>query len=242
MKPYMMMLWLLCSTVGHAQWSEPGQPFTGALQWEGEVTDHRNPWRWHIGYDGAPISVSLADGQEGRWRGLLEAMPLVLGKTEHTLLSGREGVLPLVSFGRGTTGITVSQEGNGVQEIHLPVREDSPDGVQVGTLRLRVQSLAALHAKEQGAMLTGEALTVGAPQHLRTQLQTLFGHEAPAWLASDSGLWAQRPLTALAEPGLTELDAVYAVQVVAGSGELQLQPDNIPTRWKATLPVNIEYQ
>lgn len=53
--------------------------------------DHRNPWRWHIGDGGAPISVALADGQAGRWRGLLDAVPLVLGKTEHTLLAGREG-------------------------------------------------------------------------------------------------------------------------------------------------------
>ncbi|EBT5667986.1 hypothetical protein CL314_23580, partial [Salmonella enterica] len=163
--PYLSLLLLLASLfpVGVlAAWSSPGEDFSGELMLGGPVTSIRNPWSWKMisGNDANSLSaddrVSRNGGQV--WRGLLKGGGL-LGKTTLVTPAGREGLAPLIYYGRGVSEVTLiwQQEGEGLMTLPvLPVFDVEAASVPVGALSFSLHAAMLMrHMQDGGAVYAG---------------------------------------------------------------------------------------
>lgn len=244
-----------------AAWSPPGEDFHAELTLGGPVTNSRNPWSWKLMPSDSAMSLPADEHQarkgERVWSGLLKAQPILLGKTTHAIPAGREGLAPRVSYVHGVPGATLSWLSDGEGEMTLPVYDDAAPLVPIGEFSLRLQAAMVLRAMEGGQPvysgvyndLTGNGLppegkTIPTPR-AAPLLCGLFAGEGPEWLCAEAGTAKGGdtvPLSRLTDSGLRQPQGAYGAYIVAGSGELRLQAGAMPSRWKSTLSVNIEYQ
>lgn len=244
-----------------AAWSPPGEDFQAELTLGGPVTNSHNPWSWKLMPGDSAMSLSADEHQarkgERVWSGLLKAQPILLGKTTHTIPAGREGLAPRVSYVHGIPGASLNWLSDGEGEMTLPVYDDTAPLVPIGELSLRLQAAMVLRAMADGqpvysgmySDLTGNGLppegkTMPTPR-AAALLCGLFAGEGPEWLcaqASTTKVGDLVPLSRLTDSRLRQPQGVYGANIIAGSGELRLQAGVMPSHWKSTLSVNIEYQ
>ncbi len=242
-----------------AAWSNPGQDFSGELTLDGQVTSVRNPWVWRVDKSMTDIQVKASSRQarDGDlvWTGLMTDRPLLLGKTALTTPAGREGLAPVVSLGSEQTDFFLTPEGDGIQQVKVPVFTPETTGSVSGSLQFRVESAALIryvvkgspvyagvHNDLAGNGLPGKGQAMAAGRTAQT-LCGMFAGEGPAWLcAPQMSVRDTVPLSHFTDNRLRQVEGVYGVQVVGGSGTLRLSGNSIPASWKATLPVRIEYR
>ncbi|EBL7519104.1 fimbrial protein [Salmonella enterica] len=242
-----------------AGWSAPGEDFSGELVVGGQVTDIRNPWRWKMA--GAESEMNLSASVQNRrgaghvWTGLLDGRSLLLGKTEGVVMTGRDGLAPEVTFGSGSEGFELSWQGSGEAEVMLPVYDSLSPAGPVGQFTFRLVAAAmlsyvsheqtvyrALYNDGTGNGLPARAMAVPA-ESTGELLCSMFAGEGPEWLCRTGRLvTGSEPLSRLADTGITRPEGVFGVRMVSGSGVLRTDGDSPPPRWKATLPVRIEYR
>lgn len=242
-----------------AAWSEPGQDFSKALTVDGDVTNVRNPWVWRVGASCTDIPVRATTGQmrQGHraWSGLMPALPLLLGKTVLTSPTGREGLAPDVHFGAGQPDFRATPQGEGVIQIILPVYTPGAPEKTVGSLLFRAETAALIRYMAGGSPvyagiyseLSGNGLSDrrGAMAARRTAqvLCGMFAGEGPGWVCDPSlNVSDSLALSRFTDGSLHEVDGVYGARIVAGSGELQINARHIPSSWRATLSVRVEYR
>lgn len=242
-----------------AGWSVPGEDFSGELVVGGLVTDIRNPWRWKMARTESEMNLS-ASSQSRRstghaWTGLLDGRPLLLGKTEVVVMTGRDGLAPEVTFGFGSEEGGLSWQGNGEAEVVLPVYDSLSPAAPVGQLTFRLVAAAmmsyvsqdqavyrAMYNDGAGNGLPGRVMAVPA-ESTGDVLCSMFAGEGPEWLCRVGRLvTGSEPLSRLTDTGITRPEGVFGVRTVPGSGVLRTDGDSLPPRWKATLPVRIEYR
>lgn len=242
-----------------AGWSMPGESFSGELVVGGQVTDIRNPWNWKMAGTESEMNLSVS-AQSRRnaghvWTGLLDGRPLLLGKTEGVVMAGRDGLAPEVTFGNGSEGFGLSWQGNGEAEVVLPVYDSLSPGAPVGQFTFRLIAAAmmsyvrheqtvfrAVYNDGSGNVLPARAMAVPA-ESTGELLCSMFAGEGPEWLCNTGRLvTGSEPLSRLTDTGITRPESVFGVRMVSGSGVLRTDGNSPPPRWKATLPVRIEYR
>lgn len=242
-----------------AAWSTPGQDFSGELTLDGEVTSVRNPWVWQVDKSAAGIQAKATSRQardgELVWQGLMTDRPLLLGKTVLTTPAGREGLAPVVSLGGGQTDFVLTPGGDGILQVKVPVFAPEATDSVTGSLQFRVETAALIryvvngspvyagvHNDFAGNGLPGKGLEMAAGRTAQT-LCGMFAGDGPAWLCAPSvPVRDNVPLSRFTDNSLRQVEGVYGAQVVGGSGTLRINGSNIPSSWKATLPVRIEYR
>ncbi|MGC7990765.1 fimbrial protein [Salmonella enterica] len=235
-------------------WNTPGEDFSGELKLEGAVTSTRNPWVWRVGagsrYLDSSAPVVPSGGGEMMLRVPLPALPVLLGKTAFTTSAGREGLSPVVTYGKGTGGFSLSWSSPGVADVVLPVSGDG--NVEVGRFVFRMQAAGVLrHAQNgqpvytgvyddlQGNGLPGQAQVMPA-EKVPGVLQSMFGGEGPSWLAVMT-VSSTAGLSRFSDASLRQVEGVYGAQIMPGYGELYLR-GQVPSVWHTSLAVSIEYR
>ncbi|ECV2306850.1 fimbrial protein [Salmonella enterica subsp. enterica serovar Javiana] len=263
--PAFAHLTLLCVLAGSvpagvlAAWSTPGEGFSGELTLGGPVTSSRNPWSWKLMPGETDMSLRTADrasrAGEQVWSGLLKARPVLMGKTTQSTPAGREGLAPVVNYGSGMPDSVLTWLSGGEAEVTLPVYDSVSPGVQAGHFRFRLRAAmllrytqgdqpvyAGIYNDLPGNGLPPEGKTLPAAQ-LAAELCGQFAGEGPSWLCGGGlGVTTSLPLSRLTDDRLHQLQGVYGVETVAGSGELVLREGAMPAHWKTTLNVSIAYQ
>ncbi|MEB7742615.1 F4 (K88) fimbria minor subunit FaeI [Escherichia coli] len=234
-------------------WNTPGEDFSGELKLEGAVTSTRNPWVWKVGEGNErPEVKTFCDVRNGK-RGipvLLPALTVVLGKTILTTPSGREGLSPRVSYGKGADDFSLVWTEPGMAEVTLPVTGEN--NIRAGTFVFRLQAAGVLRYVQDGQTvyagvyddleangLPGENQVMKAGD-IPGVLQTMFSGEGPFWLQTMT-VTTTAGLSHFSDAALRQVEGAYGARTVAGSGELHLD-DAVPERWRVSLPVSIEYQ
>lgn len=255
----MMLLMALLPAGQLAAWSEPGKDFNSELTLGGQVTSLRNPWQLKVGNALSGLQVSEAEGTnlkgERVWKGLMKDDVVLLARTTLTTPAGREGLIPVVSFGKDSQGVDLNWLQDGEGELSLPVYIPESPGEAVGTLKFRVQSAAVIHHVQHGKALhsaiyndlTNNGLAgqhqAMEPERAVVMLCSLFGTDAPLWLCDSSKIDARTiPLTQFASCEKRQVQGVYGAKTVASSGELRIASGFQPCSWKATLSVSMVYQ
>lgn len=242
-----------------AVWNNPGQDFNGELTLDGEVTSVRNPWVWQVDKSapGIQVKATARQARDGDlvWQGLMTDRPLLLGKTVLTTPAGREGIAPVVSLGAGLPDFALTPEGDGILQVNVPVHiPDAPDRV-TGSLQFRMETVtliryvvngspvyAGMHNDLAGNGLPGKGQEMAAGRTAQA-LCGMFAGEGPAWLCGPTvSVKEVVPLSRFTDNSLRQVEGVYGAQVVGGSGTLRINGGSIPSTWKATLPVRIEYR
>lgn len=242
---------LLPSTV--LAWNTPGEDFSGELNLGGPVLSTRNPWVWKVGAGSRyldSVYSGISSGGEKVISVTVPALPVLLGKTSFTTSAGREGLSPLVTYGRDTEAFSMVWTENGIAEVMLPVTGDKKGST--GTFTFRMQVAGVLRYEQNGqAMykgvrddlqangLPGEAMVMNAEQ-VPGVLQAMFSGEGPSWLQAMT-LSGYTGVSHFSDAALRRIEGVYGAQIMAGYGELRLSGD-VPERWQASLSVRIEYQ
>lgn len=245
------------SGVAGAQWQEGD--FSGDLNWQGTVSQSRNPWVWAQGTLTAPVELDLTQSQtrDGRieWRNLLAQAPLLMGKTEQLVPKGRPGILPAIQYGNEVDGVALQWSNRGEAQLTLPLKgEDASRQHGHLSLVLRVNAaLVSTHAKarhvysvvagadEQGNGIPPAGLAQPSDQVLPA-LRALFGLHAPAWLTSDVATGGEITLATIANPAHHALGGLYGAEIVAGSGVLSVAAGQVPSHWQVSLPIQITYR
>ncbi|RBQ41301.1 fimbrial protein [Escherichia coli] len=234
-------------------WNIPGEDFSGELKLEGSVTNTRNPWVWKVGQGNENLEVKHNRGVYGgelRDSLSLPEMTIVLGKTIMTTPAGREGLSPLVRYGKGEADFSLVWTEPGIAEVTLPVIGENND--RVGTFVFRMLAVGVLRHVQDGQSiyaglyddlntngLSGENCVMKASD-IPAALQNMFSGEGPSWLQAMTVTTAVG-LSHFSDTSLRQVEGVYGAQTVTGSGELRLH-DIIPEHWRVSLPVSIEYQ
>lgn len=204
------------------------------------------------------LSLSADDrmvrSDEHVWSGLLKGGPILLGKTTHTIPTGREGFAPRVNYGSNVSGVVLTWLSDGEGIVSLPVYDEG-DPVPVGQLHFRLQVAMLLqHTENEQPIyarvynnLAGNGLPlqgkISGSEMIAPWLCGLFAGEGPGWLcAVGSSVKKEVALGGLTDSALRLPHGVYGAGIVAGSGELTLRKDAMPARWKSSLSVSIEYQ
>lgn len=268
-----------------AEWQEGD--FTGALSWEGAVTHNDNPWVWtgpgkdarkqeraaRSGADNtaapkvlkhlilAPNEADRAGGQHV-WKGLLEQITLLAGKTERLVPQGRAGIEPVVLFGKGDPDFQLEWQSNGEARLTIPVKRAGDEGAKIGRLSFAIRVAAAaiatqggqrqvfnLHARAEGGEAAGNGLpprgkTVAAKEGLE-MYQRIFGEKLPAGFTLP--LPQERRGGEVESARLTSAEwyaigSAYGAEIIAGSGLLTIADGALPREWRAALPIQITYQ
>lgn len=251
----LLLLVISLLPAGVLAWSLPGEDFSGELRLSGTVGSTRNPWIWKVGKGHTSLEVKSPSATILRGNPLipvpLPALTVLLGKTMLVTPAGREGLAPQVVYGRGANGFTLVWLEPGTAELTLPLMRD--DNTQAGEFTFRIQAAALLRHEEGGqsiyARLYDDLQANGLPaqQNITSSVQTapllqaIFAGEGPAWLAQKFVISEMVGLSRFTDAGLRQVEGVYGAQVVAGSGGLRLKGD-LPTHWRVSLPVSIEYQ
>ncbi|HHT0305672.1 TPA: F4 (K88) fimbria minor subunit FaeI [Raoultella planticola] len=234
-------------------WNTPGEDFSGELKLEGAVTSTRNPWVWKVGEGNESLEVKLSRGVRSGERSIpvsLPALTVVLGKTILTTPTGREGLSPQVSYGKGTEDFSLVWAEPGIAEVSLPVTGEN--NTRAGTFVFRMQAVGVLRHVQNGqpvyARVYDDLNVNGLPGENRTMkvsdipgvLQRMFNGEGPSWLQRMT-VTATTGLSHFSDVALRQVEGVYGAQIKEGSGELRLN-STMPERWQVSLPVSIEYQ
>lgn len=234
-------------------WSTSGEDFSGELKLEGPVTSTRNPWIWKVGQGNECLKVKQSRGVHDGGQEIpvaLPAMTVLLGKTPLTTPSGREGLSPRVSYGKGAEVFSLVWTEPSMAEVTLPVTGDN--NARAGTFVFRMQVVGVLRHVQNGQVvyanvyndlnangLPGES-TVMKASDIPGVLQKMFSGEGPGWLRTMTVTDAAG-LSRFSDTSLRQVEGVYGAQTVAGSGKLRLS-GAIPERWRVSLPISIEYQ
>ncbi|EDK4684811.1 F4 (K88) fimbria minor subunit FaeI [Salmonella enterica] len=234
-------------------WNTPGEDFSGELKLEGPVTSTRNPWVWKVGQGNESLEVKLSHGvREGKQRMPvpLPTITVLLGKTTLTTPTGREGLSPRVSYGKGAEGFSLIWTAPGMAEVTLPVTGDN--NARAGTFIFRMQVVGVLRHVQDGQPvyvgvyddlntngLPGESTAMKASD-IPSVLQKMFSGEGPGWLQTMT-LRGYSGVSHFSDASMRQIEGAYGAQTVAGSGELRLN-GAMPERWRVSLPVSIEYQ
>lgn len=234
-------------------WNTPGEDFSGELKLDGLVTSTRNPWVWKVGPGNESLEIKQSRGVRDCGQGIPVALPtmtVLLGKTTFVTPTGREGLSPRVSYGKGSVGGGLVWTASGMADVALPVTGDN--NVRAGTFIFRMQAVGVLRHVLDGQSvyasvyddlnvngLPGES-TVMEFSDIPGVLQKMFSGEGPSWLQAmtvTGGMGVSR----FSDAGLRQIEGVYGAQIVAGSGELRLN-GTMPERWRVSLPISVEYQ
>ncbi|WP_370560723.1 fimbrial protein [Edwardsiella tarda] len=234
-------------------WNTPGEDFSGELSLRGTVTRMRNPWVWRIGEgdNGLHVQrVTLTRNGEAVIPVPLRAMTLLLGKTMHTTPLGREGLSPRVTYGQGQDGFQLAWTAPGTATITLPVK--GADNIRIGSFTFQMLAAAVIRYAEQGRTLyaglyedrSGNGVPPQAalmPQEqIAGKLQAMFAGDGPDWLAAIH-ISGSAGLSRFNDAQLHQIAGVYGAQVIPGSGELRFH-GAVPSHWRVSLPVSVEYQ
>ncbi|MDS1577328.1 fimbrial protein [Escherichia coli] len=234
-------------------WSTPGENFSGELKFEGPVTSTRNPWIWKIGHGNESLKVKqdhYVSGGEQKVSVLLPALTVVLGQTSQATPTGREGLSPRVSYGKGGEDFSLVWTEPGMAKVTLPVTGE--DNVRAGKFVFRMQAMGVLRHVQNGqpvyASVYDDLNTNGLPgkkcammiSGVSRDLQAMFNGEGPSWLYTMT-VTTSVGASHFSDAFLRQVEGVYGAQTVAGSGELYLN-GTLPERWRVSLPVSIEYQ
>ncbi|WP_096968609.1 F4 (K88) fimbria minor subunit FaeI [Escherichia coli] len=234
-------------------WNTQGEDFSGELKLGGPVTSTRNPWVWKVGQRNESLEVKqnhgVRDGEQ-EIPVFLPALTVVLGKTLLTMPTGREGLSPRVSYGKGEDNFSLVWIMPGIAEVTLPVTGDN--NVRAGTFVFRMQVAGVLrHVKDGQSVyagvyddlnangLPGESTAMKASD-IPGVLRKIFSGEGPGWLQTMT-VSGYSGVSHFSDASLRQVEGAYGAQTVAGSGELRLN-GAIPGRWRVSLPVSIEYQ
>ena len=234
-------------------WSPPGGDFSGELKLGGAVTSIRNPWVWKVGEGNKNLEVKQSRGVRGEERGIPVSLPeltVVQGNTILTTPAGREGLSPLVSYGKGAEDFSIVWTEPGIAEVTLPVTGEN--NTRAGTFVFRMQIVGVLRHMQDGQPvytgvyddlnangLPGES-TAMKTSDIPGTLQTMFSGEGPSWLQTMT-VSGYSGVSHFSDASLRQVEGVYGAQIVAGGGELHLN-GAMPERWRVSLPVSIEYQ
>ncbi|EAW9071656.1 F4 (K88) fimbria minor subunit FaeI [Salmonella enterica] len=234
-------------------WNTPGEDFSGELKLEGAVTSTRNPWVWKVGQGNEGLDVTQSRGVRDGGEGILVALPamtVLLGKTTLTTPTGREGLSPRVSYGKGTEGFSLEWIAPGMAEVTLPVTGDN--NVRAGTFVFRMRAAGVLRHMKDGQPvyagvyddlnvngLPGESISMKSSD-IPGVLQKMFSGEGPGWLQT-MAVSGYSGISHFSDTSLRQVEGAYGAQTVAGSGELRLN-GTMPKCWRVSLSVNIEYQ
>ncbi|MCP1489797.1 hypothetical protein J3D48_006207 [Pseudomonas fluorescens] len=241
-----------------AQWQEGD--FSSELNWQGTVTQNRNPWSWAQGTlpgIGTLNQTDLqAEGNQVAWHNLLTQTPILVGKTEQLMPAGRPGVSPVIQFGQNVPGFSLTWKGAGVAEVTLPVTGKEAGSSVTGSLTLQLRVAGILVATAgmtrrgygviasgaddgNGVPLSSNGLSYGAAV---SALQAMAGSDAPTWLSgalADGGTIA---LSALHDGQNQATGAMYGAETLPGSGTLHFPAGKVPEQWRASLPIRITYR
>ncbi|EPC0237689.1 F4 (K88) fimbria minor subunit FaeI [Escherichia albertii] len=234
-------------------WNTPGEDFSGELKLEGPVTSTRNPWMWKVGLGNENLEVKQSRGARDGGQGIpiaLPAMTILLGKTTLTTPAGREGLSPLVSYGKGAEGFSLVWIAPGMAEVRLPVTGDN--NVRAGAFVFRMQAAGVLRHVRNGQPvyadvyddlnangLPGENCVIKGAD-IPGILQVMFSGEGPSWLKTMT-VTTTAGLSHYSDATLHQVEGVYGARTVAGSGDLRLN-GAMPEHWRGALLVSIEYQ
>ncbi|WP_179140862.1 hypothetical protein [Chromobacterium haemolyticum] len=249
---------LLVCAPALAEWSE-GE-FNGALNWEGTVSHNSNPWEWakdtfvpmHLL---AKEAQTMSDGLS--WSGLLKSAVLLKGHTKRYLPQGREGVVPVVEFGKGLEAFQLQWLGDGMARLSLPVMVDGGESAAGGrfsfVIRVANTMIATQGQDRLGfslyASADGETRGNGLPARAQALAgakawelnQRVFGPALHGWKDNRRDM-ELAPREQLSRSDLTAVAGLYTAEVVEGSGELLLH-SMAPgiSRWSVPLPIQISY-
>ncbi|ELS7737522.1 fimbrial protein [Escherichia coli] len=250
------LIFLFCLTpVGVLAWSSPGQDFNGELILGGSVTNTRNPWAWKLGEGEGNLDVqTLREVREKDKRQTvtvnLPAKNILLGKTMFTMPSGREGLIPRISFGVKEDDFSLEWTGEGKALVTLPVWGDG--NARAGTFSFRmiaggvlchitndIYACSALYDDINSNGLPSQYYMIKPERTLNT-LMSMFSAEAPAWL-NKVKISTSMGVSRYGDLNIHQISGAYGAQIVAGSGILRID-DVLLSNWRVSLPVNIEYQ
>lgn len=241
-----------------AQWQEGD--FSGELNWQGAVTQNRNPWSWAQGAlpDIGPLNQTglQAEGSQVVWHNLLAQTPILVGKTQQLMPAGRPGVSPVIQFGQNIPGFRLTWKGAGVAEVTLPVTGKEAGSSVTGSLTFQLRMAGILVAATgttrrgygmiasdaddgNGVPPSGNELSYGAAV---SALQAMVGSDAPTWLSgalADGGAIA---LSALHDGQNQAAGAMYGAEILPGSGTLRFPAGKVPEQWRVSLPIRITYR
>lgn len=236
-----------------ANWNTPGHDFNGGLKFEGSVTNNRNPWEWKIvGKTMVPaLNGNKRDG-ENNWQVPIPSVTILSGKTSVTSPSGRQGLTPVIHFGRAGDGNRVEWTGPGVASVTLPVYGEEHEVDGIFTFKIRVAALMkhATDGKAEYYNLYNDTEGNGLPDiknvielnHLVGVLREIFIAEPLDWLSNDITVSQKMNVNAFSDKKFRQIDGAYGAQIVQNSGQLSFSSDAVPAKWRVTLPVSIEYQ
>ncbi|EBP2552154.1 fimbrial protein [Salmonella enterica] len=231
----------------------PGSDFTGVLKISGIVTSKKNPWVWKSEGVNKSLDVSLVS--ENNCCGalipvLLPPVNLLLGKTSYATSYGREGLSPLIKYGKNTDGFSLEWVAAGTALVTIPVTANDHSNIGYFTFKMQVAAVMrhishdqvlyfGLYGDYKGNGLPEVSLMMPAFQ-VREKLQTMFGGEGPTWL-QDISINGTADISRFNDIGLYQIEGVYGAHIIPDSGKLYLINGG-GTYWRASLPISIEYQ
>jgi hypothetical protein len=241
-----------------AQWQEGD--FNAELNWQGTVTQNRNPWSW--AQETLPGIATLnqtdqqAEGNQVAWHNLLTQSPILVGRTEQLMPAGRPGVSPVIQFGQNIPGFSLTWKGPGVAQVTLPVTSEEAGRSATGSLTFQLRMTGILVATTgttrrgygviasdtddgNGVPPSGNGLSYGAAV---SALQAMAGPDAPTWLSGALADGGTITLSALHDGQNQATGAMYGAEILPGSGILRFPAGKVPKQWRVTLPIRITYR
>ncbi|WP_045450037.1 F4 family fimbrial subunit [Citrobacter sp. S-77] len=236
-----------------ANWSTPGHDFNGGLKFEGSVTNNRNPWEWKIvGKTMVPaLNGNKRDG-ENNWKVPIPSVTILSGKTSRTSPSGRQGLTPVIRFGRTGDENRVQWTAPGIATVTLPVYGEEQEADGMFTFKIRVAAVMKYVTEGKAEYYSLYDDTVGnglpdskyiiEPNHVVGILREIFIAEPLNWLNNDIVVSEKMSVNAFSDKKFRQVDGAYGAQIVQDSGQLSFSSDAVPAKWRVTLPISIEYQ
>ncbi|MEB0968012.1 hypothetical protein VC899_22895 [Citrobacter braakii] len=236
-----------------ANWSTPGHDFNGGLKFEGSVTNNRNPWEWKIvGKTMVPALNGNKRGGENNWQVPIPSVTILSGKTSRTSPSGRQGLTPVIRFGRTGDENRVQWTAPGIATVTLPVYGEEQEADGIFTFKIRVAAVMKHVAEGKAEYYSLYNDTVGnglpdskyiiEPNHVVGILREVFIAEPLNWLSNDIMVSEKMSVNAFSDKKFRQVDGAYGAQIVQDSGQLSFSSDAVPAKWRVTLPISIEYQ
>jgi hypothetical protein len=241
-----------------AQWQEGD--FNGELNWQGAVTQNRNPWSWAQGalpdIEALNQTSRQAEGNQVVWHNLLAQTPILVGKTEQLLPAGRPGASPVIEFGQNIAGFSLTWKEAGVAQVTLPVTGKEAGSSATGSLTFQLR-VAGILVAGTGTTRRGYGVIAGdagdgngvppsgnglAYDAAVSALQAMAGTQVPTWLSgalADGGTIA---LNALHDGQTQATGAMYGAEILPGSGTLRFAAGKVPEHWRVSLPIRITYR
>lgn len=250
-KLFLLAIVLLPSYV--LAWSNPGDDFSGQLTIGGKVTNNKNPWLWKVGKATGEINVKVKKQPRNSQIFIpvrLPALTVLLGKTTQSTPVGRDGLAPLVTYGKGVEGFSINWISSGVASVAAPVTCDSIKCE--GKLTFQIQSAAVLREfKGNNPSYSGiydDMQSNGYPSQMQMMseklipgfLKTVFAGEGPSWI-QDIKVTGYTGLSRFNDSSVRLIEGIYGAKIIPDSGRLYLK-DVQDVRWRVSIPVYIEYR